>query len=487
MSVKILKNALICENDNKLKLADVYFSDRIIEIRADQRKLISWKDVASKKAHRSFQQSLKKNDQPDESHFFNAKGLLLIPGAIDAHVHFNTPGFEVREDFEHGSRAAACGGVTTVIDMPCTSIPPVTNADNLHTKLNHLKNRSVVDFALWGGVSGNMFRENQTPNQDISEMAEAGVVGFKAYLVSGMDEFSALNSQQMRTAAELIYETGLPMAVHAEDHDLVTGRQSKFEKENRTDWQAYCESRDVQSELIAVEQVRDIARQTGCRMHIVHLSSQRGLQIVHEAKAEGLQLTAETCPHYLHFTQNDFTRKEIAAFLKTAPPVKHEEDRQELWTGLADGTLSFVTTDHAGCDPDTEKSSDNFWQVYGGIPGVEHRVPFMFSEGFLTGKLSLQKIIELLTTNVAEYFGLDAKKGSLKAGKDADFVLMDLWQEQKITGKNMHSKGKYTPFEGVNFNAVVNQTWLRGRLIAENGESINVDYNYGQWIKPKIS
>jgi allantoinase len=487
MAIKILKNTLICDHENQLMLADVYFSDKIIEIRADQIKFISWKDISTQKDHRHFQKSLEKNSYPENVQVFDARGLLLIPGAIDGHVHFNTPGFEFREDFEHGSQAAACGGVTTIIDMPCTSIPPVTSAKNLQTKLDHLKNRSVIDYALWGGVSGNMFRDHQTLSHDIHEMAAAGVVGFKTYLVSGMDEFKALDSQQMGIVAEIICETGLPMAVHAEDHDLVTGRQLKFEHENRNDWQAYCESRDIQAESTAVEKVREIAQNTGCHMHIVHLSSQRGVQIIREAKTQGIQITAETCPHYLYFIQDDFARKKNSAFLKTAPPVKHEEDRQELWAGLADGTLSFVTTDHAGCDPGAEKSSDNFWQVYGGIPGVEHRVPFMFSEGFLSGKLSLQKTVELLTTNVAGYFGLNDRKGSLEAGIDADFVLIDLWQAQNITGKNMHSKGKYTPFEDVTFNAKVYQTWLRGRLIAENGESVNVDYNYGEWLKPKNS
>ena len=258
----------------------------------------------------------------------------------------------------------------------------------------------------------------------------------------------------------------------------------KLEQEKKTDWRAYCESRDILAESVAVEQVREIAAHSGCRIHIVHLSSQRGVQIVREAIAKEIPLTAETCPHYLMFTQSDFARPDIAAFLKTAPPVKDKEDCQALWAGLLDGTLSFVTTDHAGCDPAIEKSAENFWEVYGGIPGVEHRVPFMFSAGFKKGRLTLQKTIELLATNAANYFGLARKKGSLTQGMDADFVLIDLWQKQKITSADMHSKGKYTPFAGMIFDAVVEQTWLRGKFIAEHGKPVNVDYSFGQWLKP---
>ena len=259
MAVKILHNALICEHENQLNLADIYFADKILEIRIHQQKPIQWKDISDTKNHCDLQKTLEKYDHPVDAQIFDMDGLLLIPGAIDSHVHFNTPGFESREDFEHGSLAAAFGGVTTVIDMPCTSIPPVTSAVNLQTKLSHLKDRSLIDYALWGGVSGNLFRDNRIPDQEISELTDAGVVGFKTYLVSGMSDFSAVDLRQLQTVAGLIRETGLPMAVHAEDHDLVTRRQLKLEQEKKTDWRAYCESRDILAESVAVEQVREIA------------------------------------------------------------------------------------------------------------------------------------------------------------------------------------------------------------------------------------
>ncbi|MCK7522920.1 MAG: amidohydrolase family protein [Ignavibacteriales bacterium] len=239
-----------------------------------------------------------------------------------------------------------------------------------------------------------------------------------------MNTFTDLSfEQQMLETAKVIKDHNMILAVHAEDKSRITKRMSKYQSSNQNDWSAYCKSRDDIAEELAIETLIEIAKQTDCRIHIVHLSSAKGLAKIRKAKKMGLKFTAETCPHYLYFTQKILRIKRFLIFFKTAPPVKKAIDRKELWKGLNDGSLSFVTTDHASCNPKKEKSSKNFWEVYGGIPGVEHRVPFMFSEGFLKGKLSLQKTIELLSTNAAEFFKLK-QKGRLEVGRDADFALM---------------------------------------------------------------
>jgi dihydroorotase-like cyclic amidohydrolase len=184
----------------------------------------------------------------------------------------------------------------------------------------------------------------------------------------------------------------------------------------------------------------------------------------------------------LFFTQDDFNNQKISAFLKTAPPVKNKIDRDALWEGLKDETLSFVVTDHAGCDPAKEKSSKNFWEVYGGIPGVEHRVPFLFSEGFLKNRLTLSQTIKLLSSNVADYFNLK-NKGFIKVGFDADFALINLWDKMVVKSEEMHSKGKYTPFEGITFNSVVEKTFLRGELIMNRSGVTEQKIGYGKFIK----
>jgi allantoinase len=477
--LQVLANVLVCAGGNPLRPVDVHFDTVIRRIIPRSHALIEWPQIARAEERRRFLQRFA-FPAPGED-VIDGGGLLLIPGATDMHVHFDTPGYEDREDFEHGSFAAACGGVTTVADMPCTSIPPVTSRTNLKTKLAALKNRSSVDYALWGGISGQLLHEANA-REHIHELAEAGVVGFKCYLTSGMASFSDLSAEELTEAARLVKEVSLPLAVHAEERTLVRSREQALRKGGRKDWRAYAESHDTKAETAAVAVVCDVARRTGCQMHIVHLSSAAALEIVAAAQAEGLPLSAETCPHYLHFTESDFDRPKISAFLKTAPPVKTEMDRAALWEGLANGTLVFVASDHAGCNPKLEKSSSDFWEIYGGIPGVEHRVPYLLSEGFLRSRLSLERTIELLSTNPARFLSLEARKGSLEIGKDADFALMDLWTEEKISADRMHSKGRYTPFQGIVFRAAVKKTWLRGMLVADATDSRFAPVRSGRWI-----
>lgn len=479
--MKKLINIFINTKENKLRLAEIMFTDKIKEIKflSDE---FDWYEVKDKKSLDEFKSKYKK-DFKDEK-VIDGNFSLLMPGAIDPHVHFDTPGFELREDFEHASTAAAYGGVTTIIDMPCTSLPPVTDIENFKTKLDVVRNRSLIDFAFWGGVRRQDFDNLQKLEKQIIELSEAGVAGYKVYVISGMEEFSDLTYEQIEQAAQIIKQTGKPMAVHAEDKSLIFSRREIFQKENKNSWKEYCIARDVESERKAIEQMKIISKKTGCRTHIVHLSSKAGMEIIRIAAKENIKLTSETCPHYLYFTQSDFENVVIKNYLKTAPPVKFEEDQNELWKALKNNELEFVTTDHAGCNPDEEKTSDNFWKVYGGIPGVEHRVPFLFSEGFMKNRLTLEQTIKLLSSNAAKFFNL-SDKGELSKNKDSDFTLIDLWNSQIISAENMHSKGKYTPFEDVTFNAVVKNTYLRGEEIMNRANNTFGKIGYGKFVEIK--
>ncbi|MBZ0179433.1 MAG: amidohydrolase family protein [Melioribacteraceae bacterium] len=479
--MKRLTNIFINTKENKLRLAESIFTDIIEEIKflSDE---IDWKNIKDKNSLDEFKSKYKNESQDENS--IDGNFCLLIPGAIDPHVHFDTPGFEFREDFEHASTAAAYGGVTTIIDMPCTSIPPVTGLKNFNTKLNVIRNRSLIDFAFWGGVRRQDFDDLQKLEKQVIELSEAGVAGYKVYVISGMEEFSDLTYEQIEQAAQIIKQTGKPMAVHAEDKSLVISRREAFRKENKNSWKEYCIARDVEAERKAIEQIKNISEKTGCRIHVVHLSSRKGMEIIRTAAKENIKLSSETCPHYLHFTQGDFENVKIRNFLKTAPPVKFEEDKNELWSALKNNELEFVTTDHAGCNPIEEKQFDNFWKVYGGIPGVEHRVPFLFSEGFMKNRLTLEQTIKLLSTNAAKFFNL-ADKGELSENKDSDFTLIDLWNSQIISAENMHSKGKYTPFEDVTFCAVVKNTYLRGEEIMNRANNTFGKIGYGKFVEIK--
>jgi allantoinase len=481
--LKRLSRVLMCLQDNQLQLVDIDYDSLIRDIRPRMDRPVSWQELDTLEKWHRFREQFAAEPQSQQNNVIDGQCLLVIPGAVDAHVHFNTPGYEVREDFEHGSLAAAAGGVTTVIDMPCTSVPPVTTHHNLLYKVKVLEKRSLVDYALWGGISGLSFANGANPADDIGELSREGVVGFKAYLVSGMETFPDLTHYQMLRAAEWVKKGGKILAVHAEDRNLVLERQAVLQKQGRNDWQAYIASRDILAETTAVSFLTEVCRSGGCRIHVVHLSSGQGAELVRRARQDGLPFTAETCPHYLYFTRDHFEDEAIHAFLKTAPPVKEESDRNALWNALQDGTISLVTTDHAGCNPAEEKQSKNFWEIYGGIPGVEHRVPFLFSEGFRKGWLSLQQIIALLAENPARLYGLSRRKGALRKKMDADMVLINLWKDGRIKAAEMHSKGKYTPFENYPLTAIVEKTFLRGEPVWDERNKPLQSYGYGHWIR----
>ncbi len=477
----ILRNVFIVDQGNRLHLVNVHFERQIRHIEYLFPETIPWEAIETKTKRARFLSTIERHLRPIGPQEIDGRFLFLMPGAVDAHVHFDTPGFEFREDFDHASAAAIWGGVTTVIDMPCTSIPAVTSLSHLQIKLQALQNRAFCDYALWGGISGTDFSDSALLKKNMGDLVRAGTVGFKAYLISGMEAFTDLTAEQMRQAALWTKSLGVPLAVHAEDKSLIVHRREQLQKKGRTDWQAYCSARDILAEEKAVSLMAKIAAETRAKVHIVHLSSAKGLEIVRRAQNEGVPLTAETCPHYLFFTQKDFKRSEIRNFLKTAPPVKFEADRDALWQGLAEGTLTFVTTDHAGCDPQKEKRSSNFWQVYGGIPGVEHRVAFILSEGFLKKRLTLERSVQVLSSNPADYYGLPLK-GSLQPGNEADLALIDLWQEWTVKAEHMHSKGKYTPFEGVVFGAQVVKTFLRGRVVVDSATNFQEATPWGRFV-----
>ncbi|MCW8849559.1 MAG: amidohydrolase family protein [Melioribacteraceae bacterium] len=482
--LKILTNVFINTTKNNVVPVNIYFDDSIKKIEKLSSKEFNWEELNTieKKNKLTAQISvpqLQFNAKKNDGNF-----NLLIPGAIDPHVHFDTPGFEFRDTFEHGSTAAAYGGVTTIIDMPCTSLPPVTSKENFSAKLDAVRNRSLIDFAFWGGVCRNDFEDFKDIEKQVLELNELGVAGYKTYLISGMETFKDLKLDQMRQVANFIKKTGKPQSVHAEDKFLVESRRLEFQSNNRNEWRHYCLSRDSLAEEKAIKDMIEIARKSGHKIHIVHLSSELGLNAIRQAQKEGVNITSETCPHYLHFTQDDFNNGDISNFLKTAPPVKMKNDQDALWDGLEDGSLLFLTTDHAGCNPADEKTSDNFWEVYGGIPGVEHRVSYLISEGFLKRKFTLDKTIDLLSTNVAEYFNL-SRKGKIEEGYDADFALINLWEGERINSENMHSKGKYTPFESLQVQCKVEKTILRGGVIMDKEGKAEENIGYGKFLTIK--
>lgn len=387
--------------------------------------------------------------------------LLVLPGAIDAHVHFNTPGFEERETFTAGSAFAISGGVTTVIDMPCTSLPPVTDRASLKFKLKTLDGTSYTDYALWGGVSGNVFRQGNWQNA-MTELWQAGVVGFKTYALSGMPTFTHLTPTELDDVMRFAGRHGFLIGHHAEAAEIVEPLTAYFQQIGRHDPEAYYLARPTEAEVVAIRRIAEMAKFFQAKVHIVHISSGSEAQLIAQFKAAGVDISGETCPHYLAFNFHDLVR--LGSVLKTAPVVKTPEDNQALWQALQNGQLDLLASDHAPC-PIEQKRTGSIWTDYGGISGTGTLLLFLYSEGYRRGRISLAQLCELVALNPAQRFGLFPRKGHLQVGADADFVCLTENETTIIHGADFASRGKFTPFENQEWQGKIAAVYLRGELV----------------------
>lgn len=403
----------------------------------------------------------------------DAKGLHVFPGAIDPHVHFNEPGYTDREDFYHGTSAAASGGVTTIIDMPCTSIPPVINLNNLNNKLDIVSKNAVVDFGLFGGVSRQIIEGDYQKN--MTELAEF-VMGFKTYFISGMASFGSLDLGQIQkvlTEAKILHR---PVLLHAEDPGIVN-ELTKAEKAKGKEWINFYRSRPESAEVFAVVKAIAIARATGAQLHIVHVGTgDAALLLKNENNISG-----ETAPHYLEFSYKDLEK--LGGALKTTPVVKAEGNSEVLWECLNSGTLDFIASDHAPA-PAEQKNTGSVWNDYSGIPGSGTIFPYLYSEGLIKRKIPLPRFLKIISENAAKRYGFWDRKGSIEVGKDADLIFVDPNENWQVRGAEFLSKGKITPFENRIFTGKITKTMLRGKFIYDSKTGIKAESGYGNFIKP---
>ncbi|PKL24573.1 MAG: dihydroorotase [Spirochaetae bacterium HGW-Spirochaetae-3] len=408
---------------------------------------------------------------------FDASGLEVFPGAIDPHVHFDEPGFTHREDFLHGTMAAARGGVTTVIDMPCTSLPPVTTAANLREKLAAMGGRGVVDYALYGGVSGHRIEEALASDM---EALAPDVVGFKCYFVSGMDTFTAVDHYGFGGAVAKAAGLGRPLLLHAEDPGVVLPATAAMKARSiaagrAPSWDDYVDSRPESAETVAVASAIALAKGREGALHVVHVGTADAAEAVAAAGA-----TCETCPHYLAFGREDFADK--GSSLKTAPPVKSREQSARLWRLLESGAIVYVASDHAPA-PESEKRTGSVWTDYGGIPGTGTLFPYLYSEGYRAGRLSLRSFLRATSGGAAARFGLSGRKGAIAVGMDADLVLVDPSGVYEVRGSELLSKGTITPFEGMRLAGRIRETMVRGRTVWNAASGIIAEAGYGKHLR----
>jgi allantoinase len=471
----ILKNCHIYDElTDQEKNVDIFFNESIIEFREN---LSS--EFNSKPATKEFKlsgltkENIRAINRNSSNVIIDAEGMITIPGGIDPHVHFDTPGYTHREDFYHGSKSAAAGGITTVIDMPCTSNPPVTNAENFQIKFDAIKNNSCVDFSLFGGIDVNEFDHYE---KSMEELAEKGVKGFKTYFISGMSSYPRVNKYQFYKILQKGKELGIPILLHAEDYELLTGLENELLNQP-DDYLRYYNSRPELGEVLAVSSAVEIAKFVNGNLHIVHVASAKAAEIINR-ELNNFNISYETCPHYLYFSYNDFNEK--GSSLKTAPVVKTKEDRKKLWKFLEEDKCSFITSDHAPA-PLNEKNTGSFQKDYGGIPGTQTLIPVVFSKGYKKNKLNLKKLIEVTSTNAAKRYGLYPKKGTIKKNSDADFTLIDPNKKWKFTKDLLLSKGETTPFDGETFQGKVVMTILRGKIIFQENAGVTIEKGYGRF------
>lgn len=392
----------------------------------------------------------------------DAAGLHVFPGMIDPHVHFNEPGRTEWEGSATGSAALAAGGGTCYFDMPLNSSPPTLDGPSFDLKRAALETNSLTDFALWGGLTpANVDR--------LEELAERGVIGFKAFMCgSGIDDFLASDDFTLWRGMQIAARLKLPVAVHAEN-DAITQRLSREAMAaGRTGVRDYLNSRPVVAELEAISRAISLAAETGCSLHIVHVSTGRGVAVVTEARARGVDVTCETCPHYLVLTDDDVER--LGAVAKCSPPIRPLADQQELWAKVLDGQIAFVGSDHSPSPPSMKTSAD-FFKIWGGISGVQLTLGHLLYAGHQQNELPLERIAEVTTSAVAERFRI-AHKGRLAVGCDADLTLVDLSSTSQLKESDLHDRHRLSPYLGMQIGGRVTQTMLRGKAIYADGKHV---------------
>ena len=401
--------------------------------------------------------------------FEAAADSIVMPGLVDSHVHINEPGRTDWEGFATATRAAAAGGVTTLVDMPLNSIPPTTTLEGFNQKLTSARPQSSVDMAFWGGVvPGN--------SQELRPLHDAGVVGFKCFLIhSGVDEFPNVTESDLREALPVLTDLDSLLIVHAEvpgpiERAGVPSCHGEAVKEQCRAYETFLASRPRAAENEAIELMIRLSREFGTRVHIVHHSSADALPILAEAKREGLSITAETCPHYLTFAAEEIP--DGATEFKCCPPIRERENREQLWQALRAGTLDMIVSDHSPCPPELkQKDRGDFLAAWGGISSLQWRLPVVWTEAQKRG-FGVEEIAEWLCRSPARLVGLENTKGSIAVGSDADLVIWNPKKSFKVQPDIIHHRHKLTPYAGREFAGVVETTFLRGRKVYDDGQFI---------------
>ena len=400
-------------------------------------------------------------DLPAGVPVFDAGDLVLMPGIVDPHVHINEPGRVDWEGFSTATRAAAAGGVTTLVEMPLNSIPATTSAEGFRAKLAATAGKLNVDVGFWGGVvPGN--------TAELRPMWEAGVFGFKCFLVpSGVAEFPHVTEKDLRAAMPVLAELGAPLLVHAELPGPIekAEKAASGSKAAATRYATWLASRPAEAETEAIALALQLAREFNVHIHIVHLSAAEAAPLLAAAWANGTKFSVETCPHYLTFAAEGIP--DGATEFKCAPPMRDKDNREKLWAALGDGLIDFIATDHSPCPPEMKcRETGDFLKAWGGIASLQLELPAVWTLAQQRG-YSVQRVAEWLCLRPARLAGLGKQKGTIAVGCDADFVVWNPEGKFRVQPSELYQRHKLTPYAGMEMRGVVAATFLRGRKIFE--------------------
>lgn len=387
---------------------------------------------------------------------------VVMPGLVDTHVHINEPGRTEWEGFSTATRAAAAGGVTTLVEMPLNSIPATTTPAAYREKLAAAAGKLWVDVGFWGGVvPGNA--------NELAPLWESGVFGFKCFLVpSGVDEFAHVTEDDLWAALPVLVKLGAPLLVHAEWPQPIAEAAKRMVHADPRKYATWLAARPRSAENEAIEFLLKLSRNFGARIHIVHLSSSDAVSLLKNAKSDGLAVSVETCPHYITFDAESIA--DGATEFKCAPPIREKENREKLWAALEDRTIDFIVTDHSPCPPAMRlPDSGDFLRAWGGIAGLELSLPVVWTEASSRG-YAVPRIASWLCEGPARLVGLDKRKGMIEIGYDADLVIWNPDARFSVEPPSLHQRHKITPYAGRALSGVVETTFLRGRKVFDRGE-----------------
>jgi len=388
---------------------------------------------------------------------------VVLPGLVDPHVHINEPGRTEWEGFTTATRAAAAGGVTTLVDMPLNCMPETIDLAALTAKREASQGKAWVDWAAWGGV----VRGN---SDALPCLIEAGVPGFKCFMIhSGIDGFAWVDEAELRLALKKLQGTGLPLLAHAEVSAPISAATDALHA-RAADWRSYATylaSRPDDAELQAIALLIRLAEDFDTPIHIVHLSSAKALPLIANARSKGLPITVETCAHYLWFTAEDIP--DGATEYKCAPPIRTVDNCEELWSAMESGLIDMIVTDHSPCPPAMKHRETGLWdKAWGGIAGLGLALPIVWTE-MRRRNIPLERIADWMSAAPARLAGLSGKKGSLTPGADADFTVFDPEAQSIITKSHLHFRHKLSPYVGAHVYGLVLETWLRGEPVYCDG------------------